>query len=249
MKFACRSTPNSPLSSPGAAPDRLPGRGCIASMPGRMSIRSRLTPTCPVATALAALCLALDPGGRIAINPDLDPIRPDRRFEPLLEDWVVPHDDGTFFRAFRSERRGERATRRGHPGPSIAPPSRQLTTSQSELLGDSIPVPTDPPCRDNAAIADFYPAAAERPSGHPRAAYVLGSRPRRPAGRVPALPYPPPRHQQCIGDHGHRAMPGLGQPLARRGGRPRLELRARIRRRFQDPRHEENGRRGVGLGV
>ena len=57
MKFACRSTPNSPVSSPGAAPDRLPGRGCIASMPGRMSIRSRLTPTCPVATALAALYL------------------------------------------------------------------------------------------------------------------------------------------------------------------------------------------------
>ena len=85
MKFAWRSTPNSPVSSPGAAPDRLPGRGCIASMPGRMSIRSRLTPTCPVATALAALRLALDPGGRIAIdpNPDLDPIRPDR-FEPRM---------------------------------------------------------------------------------------------------------------------------------------------------------------------
>jgi hypothetical protein len=64
-----------------------------------MSIRSRLTPTCPVATALAALRPALDPGGRIAIDPDpdLDPIRPDRRFEPLLKDWVMPHDDGTVF--------------------------------------------------------------------------------------------------------------------------------------------------------
>ena len=48
-------------------------------MPGRMSIRSRLTPTCPVATALAALCLVFDPRGRIAINPDLDPLRPDWR--------------------------------------------------------------------------------------------------------------------------------------------------------------------------
>ena len=35
--------------------------------------------------------------------------------------------------------------------------------SQSELLGKSVPVRTDPPCRDNAAIADFHPAAAERP--------------------------------------------------------------------------------------
>jgi hypothetical protein len=35
--------------------------------------------------------------------------------------------------------------------------------SQSELLGNSVPVRTDPPCRDNAAIADFHPAAAERP--------------------------------------------------------------------------------------
>jgi hypothetical protein len=37
---------------------------------------------------------------------------------------------------------------------------------------------------------------------------------------APGLPYPPPRHLQCIGDHGHRAMPGLGQPLARRGEDP-----------------------------
>ena len=35
--------------------------------------------------------------------------------------------------------------------------------SQRELLGNSVPVRTDPPCRDNAAIADFHPAAAERP--------------------------------------------------------------------------------------
>jgi hypothetical protein len=35
--------------------------------------------------------------------------------------------------------------------------------SQRELLGNSVPVSTDPPCRDNAAIADFHPAAAERP--------------------------------------------------------------------------------------
>ena len=35
--------------------------------------------------------------------------------------------------------------------------------SQSELLSNSVPVRTDPPCRDNAAIADFHPAAAERP--------------------------------------------------------------------------------------
>ena len=35
--------------------------------------------------------------------------------------------------------------------------------SQSELLGNPVPVRTDPPCRDNAAIADFHTAAAERP--------------------------------------------------------------------------------------
>ncbi len=34
--------------------------------------------------------------------------------------------------------------------------------SQSELLGNSVPISADPPCRDNAAIADFHPAA-ERP--------------------------------------------------------------------------------------
>jgi hypothetical protein len=46
--------------------------------------------------------------------------------------------------------------------------------AQRELLGNSVPVGTDPPCRDNAAIADFHPAAAERPvailaasEGHP----------------------------------------------------------------------------------
>jgi hypothetical protein len=44
-------------------------------------------------------------------------------------------------------------------------------------------------------------------------------------------------------------MPELGQPLARPGRRPHPELRARIRRRFQDPRHEENGRRGVVFGL
>jgi hypothetical protein len=70
MKFAWRSTPNSPLSSPGADLDRLPGQGWIASTPGRMSIRSQLKPTRPVATALAVLRLALDSGGRIAIDPD-----------------------------------------------------------------------------------------------------------------------------------------------------------------------------------
>ena len=53
-------------------------------------------------------------------------------------------------------------------------------------------------------------------SCRPPRSWHLGRR----SGRVPALPYPPPRHQQCIGDHGHRAMPGLGQPLARRGRRP-----------------------------
>jgi hypothetical protein len=79
----------------------------------------------------------------------------------------------------------------------------------------------------------------------PAPVLALGRR----SGRVPAWPSPPPRLLQCIGDHGHRAMPGLGQPLARRDRKPHLELRARIRRRFQDPRHEEKGRRGVGLGV
>jgi hypothetical protein len=63
----------------------------------------------------------------------------------------------------------------------------------------------------------------------------------------PRCPILRPGTLQCIGDHGHRAMPGLDQPLARRGRRSRLELRARITRRFQDPRHEQNGRRGVGL--
>jgi hypothetical protein len=82
-------------------------------------------------------------------------------------------------------------------------------------------------------------------SCRPPRSWPLGRR----SGRVPAWPYPPPRLLQCIGDHGHRAMPGLGQPLARRDRGPHLEPRARIRRRFQDPRHEENGRRGVESGV
>src|SRR5271165_2783163 len=45
-------------------------------------------------------------------------------------------------------------------------------------------------------------------SCRPPRSWPLGRR----SGRVPALPYPPPRLLQCIGDHGHRAMPGLGQP-------------------------------------
>ena len=49
---------------------------------------------------------------------------------------------------------------------------------------------------------------------------ALGSRPR--------VALSPPRLLQCTGDHGHRAMPGLGQPLARRSRRFRLDRCARI---------------------
>ena len=41
MKFACRSTPDSRVSSAGAVPDRRSGRRCIASTPGRMSTEYR----------------------------------------------------------------------------------------------------------------------------------------------------------------------------------------------------------------
>src|SRR5262249_54234665 len=53
-----RSTPNSRVSSPGAAPDRPPGRGWIASTRGRMSIRSRFTPIWPGDRAPAVAMLA-----------------------------------------------------------------------------------------------------------------------------------------------------------------------------------------------
>jgi hypothetical protein len=42
----------------------------------------------PGREVLAALRPAPDPGRLIAIDPDLDPIGPDRRFEPLLENRV-----------------------------------------------------------------------------------------------------------------------------------------------------------------
>jgi hypothetical protein len=44
-------------------------RAWMDSLDAEVRGRSRLTPTCPIATALAALRLALDPGGRIAISP------------------------------------------------------------------------------------------------------------------------------------------------------------------------------------
>jgi hypothetical protein len=42
---------------------------------------------------------------------------------------------------------------------------------------------------------------------------------------------------------------GTGSATSTTGQKTQPGLRARIRRRFQDPHHEENGRRGVGLGV
>ena len=65
MKFAWRSTPNSPLSSPGAVPGILPGRGWIASMPRSGSIPTHADLS--GREALAALRPAPDPGGLIAI--------------------------------------------------------------------------------------------------------------------------------------------------------------------------------------
>ncbi len=87
MKFAWGSTSNSALSSPGAVPGILPGRRWIAPMPRSGSIPTHSD--LPGCEALATLRPAPDPGGLIAIDPVLDPIRPDRRFEPLLENRVV----------------------------------------------------------------------------------------------------------------------------------------------------------------
>src|SRR5215469_17780829 len=42
---------------------------------------------------------------------------------------------------------------------------------------------------------------------------------------------------------------GAGSAACTTGPKSPLEVRARIRRTFQDPRHEEDGRGGVGLGV
>jgi hypothetical protein len=93
MKFAWRSTSNSPLSSPGALPGILPGRRWIASMPRSGSIPTHSD--LPGREVLAALRPAPDPGRLIAIDPDLDPIGPERRFEPLLENWVVRSTEAT----------------------------------------------------------------------------------------------------------------------------------------------------------
>jgi len=41
---------------------------------------------------------------------------------------------------------------------------------------------------------------------HPAA--LFGLSPGRRSGRVPALPYPPPKLVQCIRDHGYLAIPG-----------------------------------------
>ena len=70
---------------------------------------------------------------------------------------------------------------------------------------------------------------------------ALGSRPRVALSSAQAPPvYRGPRPP---------GNPGLGQPLARRGGRIRLGLRVRIGRRFKDPHGEGDCRRGAGFGA
>jgi hypothetical protein len=69
-----------------AVPGILPGRRWTASMPRSGSIPTHSD--LPGREVLAALRPAPDPGRLIAIEPDLDPIGPDRRFEPLLENRV-----------------------------------------------------------------------------------------------------------------------------------------------------------------
>ena len=66
---------------PRAGMDRLDAEADVDSIPTHADLPDR--------EALAALRPAPGPGGLIAIDPDLDPIRPDRRFEPLLENRVV----------------------------------------------------------------------------------------------------------------------------------------------------------------
>ena len=72
--------------------------------------------------------------------------------------------------------------------------------------------------------------------------------PGRRSGRVPALPYPPPRPLQGIGDNDHLAIGGaVSRSQGEAAGSARD--RARIRRRLKGPHGERDRRRGAGIGV
>src|SRR5512142_1333183 len=80
-------------------------------------------------------------------------------------------------------------------------------------------------------------------SCRPPRSWPLGRR----SGRVPALPYPPPRLLQCIGDDGQRAMPGLGQPRTTGQKRPEAEVKPDREARDDDAIiAEDQARRGRG---
>jgi hypothetical protein len=65
------------------------------------------------------------------------------------------------------------------------------------------------------------------------------------SGRVPALPYPPPRLPQSIVDHGRRAIDG--SVACSGNGNPPAELRAQTRIGYQVPHPEEDCPRNWGF--
>ena len=87
-------------------------------------------------------------------------------------------------------------------------------------------------------------AEGRRPAARPG----LGTLGRR-SGRVPALPYPPPRLLQCIRDHGHLAIPGWvarSQDGAEEFAWDRVPGPGGC---HKDPRPREDCRRGAGFDV